>query len=370
MIEHDAVGFCRALRSAGVAVPVGSTVTYIAGLGVIDLDRADSVYWTGRATLLRRPEDIPIYDEVFSSWYLGREHGGAAPSVDRQVEIGFDDGDDEQDDAGHEDADGEHRPDQTVRFSRVERLAERDFATCTDEELQELWAAIAMLRWAGHPRRSRRLRAGGNDGPLDLRRTLRASLPHQGEVLERHHRRRKRQPRRVVLLIDISGSMEPYARALLRFAHAAVLARRRVEVFSMGTRLTRLTRQLGVRDADAALAAAAAEVPDWSGGTRLGEALGTFLDQWGQRGMARGAEVVVLSDGWDRGDPTVLADQMARLGRLAHRIIWVNPLRASPGYAPLAQGMAAALPYCDHFVDGHSLRSLVELGALLESGDR
>lgn len=365
MTDHDAVGFCRALRSAGVAVPVGSTVTYIAGLTVIDLDRVDAVYWTGRATLLRRPEDIPTYDEVFSSWYLGREPGGGVPSVDRQVEVGFDVDDD---DRGHGDAEGESRPDQTVRFSRVERLSERDFATCTDEELQELWTAIAVLRWAGHPRRSRRLRPGGKDGPLDLRRTLRASLPHQGEIFDQRHRRRKRQPRRVVLLVDISGSMEPYARALLRFAHAAVLARRRVEVFAMGTRLTRLTRQLGVRDPDAALAAAAAEVPDWSGGTRLGEALGTFLDQWGQRGMARGAEVVVLSDGWDRGDPAVLADQMARLSRLAHRIIWVNPLRASPGYAPLAKGMAAALPYCDHFVDGHSLRSLVELGALLERG--
>lgn len=347
-------------------MPVGSTVTYIAGLGVIDLDRAEEVYWAGRAVLIHRPEDIPTYDQVFESWYLGRGLPPDGVAVEQHVEVGVDDPD--HDDAESPDAREDRHPDRVVRFSPVERLAERDFASCSPEELEELWAAITQLRWSGMLRPSRRLRPGGTSGPLDLRRTLRSSMHADGEMLARHHRRPSRKARRVVLLVDISGSMEPYARALLRFAHGAVLARRRVEVFAIGTRLTRLTRQLATRDPDVALAAVAAEVPDWSGGTRLGEALETFLDQWGQRGAARGAEVVILSDGWDRGTPELLAAQMARLRRLAHRIIWVNPLRATPGYAPLAQGMAAALPYCDRFVDGHSLRSLEELAAMLTEG--
>jgi uncharacterized protein with von Willebrand factor type A (vWA) domain len=159
--------------------------------------------------------------------------------------------------------------------------------------------------------------------------------------------------------------MEPYARALLRFLHAAVAGGSRVEAFAIGTRLTRLTRQLSGRDPDEALRQAAAEVVDWSGGTRLGEGLRTFNDRWGVRGMARGAVVVILSDGWDRGDPEVLTGEMARLARVAHRVVWVNPLKASPGYAPLARGMAAALPYVDHFVEGHSVASLENLAEVM-----
>ena len=159
--------------------------------------------------------------------------------------------------------------------------------------------------------------------------------------------------------------MEPYARALVRFLHAAVVGRGRVEAFAMGTRLTRITRELSSRDPDAAIAAAAHRVVDWSGGTRLGEAIREFNDRWGVRGMARGSIVVILSDGWDRGDPDVLAEQMARLGRVAYRVVWVNPLKASPDFAPLARGMAAALPYVDEFVEGHSLASLEHLAEVV-----
>jgi uncharacterized protein len=173
------------------------------------------------------------------------------------------------------------------------------------------------------------------------------------------------RPRRVVLLCDVSGSMEPYARALVRFLHAAVVGRARVEAFALATRLTRLTRPLSSRDPDAALTATADAVADWAGGTRLGEGLRAFNDTWGVRGMARGAIVVVLSDGWDRGDPSALAEQMARLRRVAHRVVWVNPLKAAPGYAPLAQGMAAALPFVDDFVEGHSLASLETLARVV-----
>ncbi|MGD9798471.1 MAG: VWA domain-containing protein, partial [Acidimicrobiia bacterium] len=166
-------------------------------------------------------------------------------------------------------------------------------------------------------------------------------------------------------LVDVSGSMSAYARALVRFAHAAVTGRGDVEVFALGTRLTRLTAALRSHDADAALAAVSSSTPDWEGGTRLGDTVGEFVERWGVRGMARGADVVVLSDGWDRGDPAVLGGHMARLARVAHRIVWVNPLKASPGYAPLAGGMAAALPWVDEFVEGHAVASLEELAARL-----
>ncbi len=182
-----------------------------------------------------------------------------------------------------------------------------------------------------------------------------------GEPVRRHHLTPTTRNRRLVLLLDVSGSMEPYARALIRFVHAAVAGRQKVEAFALGTRLTRLTRELSSRDPDEALRRAADRVADFGGGTRLGDGLRMFNDEWGQRGMARGAIVVILSDGWDRGDPEVLAEQMQRLQRVAHKVIWVNPLKVTPGYAPLARGMAAALPHVDAFVEGHSIDAIERL---------
>ena len=194
---------------------------------------------------------------------------------------------------------------------------------------------------------------------------LRAVLPERGSTTAAW-RRRSTGPRRVVFLLDVSGSMDLYSRALLRFAHAAVIGRRRVEVFSLGTRLTRLTRALHWRDPDRALVALEPEVQDWSGGTRLGDGLHRFNAAWGVPGMARGAVVVLLSDGWERGDVDLLAEEMGRLRRVAHQVVWVNPLKATPGYEPLARGMAAALPFVDHFIEGHSLRSLVDLADVID----
>ena len=188
-----------------------------------------------------------------------------------------------------------------------------------------------------------------------------------GEPFDRRFRAPAVRPRRLVVLCDVSGSMEAYARVVVRFLHSAVVARGQVEAFAMGTRLTRLTRELAHRDPDAALAAAARRVVDWSGGTRLGATLAQFNAEWGVRGMARGAVVVIVSDGWDRGDAALLGEQMARLRRVAHRVIWVNPLKASPGYAPLAAGMAAALPWVDDFVEGHSLSSLASLVDVIDA---
>jgi uncharacterized protein with von Willebrand factor type A (vWA) domain len=254
----------------------------------------------------------------------------------------------------------------SVRWSPAEVLRHRDFAELTHAELTEARRLMADLRLAGALRRSRRRRPTHRDrGRPDLRRTVRRSLRAGGEPIERAFTAPANRPRRVVLLCDVSGSMEPYARAFLRFVQAAVAGRGRVEAFAVGTRLTRITRELSSRDPDAALAAAARRVLDWSGGTRLGEGLRAFNDEWGVRGMARGAVVVILSDGWDRGDPEVLATEMARLRRVAHRIVWVNPLKATPEYAPLARGMAAALPYVDEFVTGHSLAALGELADVI-----
>ena len=202
-------------------------------------------------------------------------------------------------------------------------------------------------------------------GKVDMRRTVRSAMRHGGEPVGLAWRRRATHPRRLVILADVSGSMERYARAMLRFAHAVRSARLHVEVFTLATRLTRVTRALSGRDADAALAEVAASVEDWSSGTRLGPMLAEFNDEWGSRGMARGAVVVIMSDGWERGDPALLGSEMVRLHRLAHSVIWVNPLKASPGFQPLAQGMAAALPSVDEFISGHSFSDLKHLAAVI-----
>jgi uncharacterized protein with von Willebrand factor type A (vWA) domain len=198
-------------------------------------------------------------------------------------------------------------------------------------------------------------------GDVDASRTLRASLRRMGEPAKIEWRRRGRKPRRVVLLIDVSGSMSGYADALLRLAHRITQSGGVVETFTVGTRLTHVTRALRGRDAERALVAAGNTVPDWSGGTRLGETLRTFLDRWGQRGMARGSVVVVFSDGWERGDPGQLAEQVQRLHRIAHRVVWVNPHRGKTGYEPVQQGVIAVLPFVDDFVAGHSLATYAEL---------
>lgn len=362
--RHDPVAFARLLRRAGLAVPVSSVVTFTRALAELGLDRPDGVYWAGRTTLVRRGEDLPTYDRCFAAFFLGCEptRGPEPPAPVHTVAY-----DEPASDRGVDDGDGpEPEPDTSVRWSRLEVLRHRDLAACTEAELAELWQLVATIRLAGSLRPSRRTvpdrRAGA---ALDLRRTVREALRTGGEPVRRRTRRPGTRERRVVLLVDVSGSMEPYARGLLRFANAAVLARRSVEVFTLGTRLTRLSRELATRDPDAALRRATAAVADFSGGTRLGDTVREFNDRWGVRGLARGADVVILSDGWDRGEPEELAEQMARLHRVAHRVIWVNPLKASPGYAPLARGMAAALPHVDRFVEGHSVASLQELAALV-----
>jgi uncharacterized protein with von Willebrand factor type A (vWA) domain len=361
-VERAAVGFARVLRGSGLDVPVGSTLAFAEALAAVGIDTRDAVYWAGQATLVRRPEDIATYDRAFAAWWERTATISFAAPPTTELTLAFDADDDEGRTSNEGDDEGEESPTISVRYSPAEVLRHRDFATFTPEEYAEARRLMADLRLAGALRRSRRTRTSRRkSGPPDLRRTVRRALRAGGEPIDRAFVEPGQRPRRLVLLCDVSGSMEAYARALVRFLHAAVVGRARVEAFALGTRLTRLTRDLSTRDPDAAMSAAARRVVDWSGGTRLGEGLRQFNDEWGVRGLARGAIVVILSDGWDRGDPEVLAEQMARLHRVAFKVVWVNPLKASPGFAPLARGMAAALPYVDEFVEGHSLASLEHL---------
>jgi uncharacterized protein with von Willebrand factor type A (vWA) domain len=367
--DRLAVGFARVLRGAGLDVPVGTTVLFAEALGAVGVSTRDSVYWAGRTTLLSRPEDIELYDRCFAAWWERVFRFGTATVEEREVVLAFDaDGDDD----APEDDSSEPRdaPTLAVRFSRAEVLRQRDFAHYSPDEFAESRRLMDDLRMSGATRRSRRMRASRHDrGRPDLRRTVRRALRTAGEPISRAFVEPSERPRRLVLLCDVSGSMEAYARGLVRFLHAAVVGRGRVEAFAVGTRLTRITRELSSRDPDAAIAAAARRVTDWSGGTRLGEGLRQFNDEWGIRGMARGAVVVILSDGWDRGDPELLGEQMERLHRVAHQVVWVNPLKSSPNFAPLARGMAAALPHVDEFVEGHNLASLEQLARIV-SGEK
>ncbi len=364
-----AVAFGRVLRGAGLRVGTDRLVEFARALDELDAGRRDDVYWAGRITLVSRPEEIETYDRAFELFW---ERGASArtrpaprsrspvPEPDRSVAPPKKT---VEKDEGGDDA-------VRLRYSPVEVLRTKDFALYSPEEFAELHRLLADLELSGALRRSRRLEPS-HRGRHDPRRTLRGALRTGGEAVRHRFRRARVQPRKVVLLCDVSGSMAPYSRALLRFLHAGVVSGARLEAFSMGTRLTRITRELATRDPDQALRQAAGAVKDISGGTRLGDTIKEFVDRWGQRGMARGAVVVILSDGWDRGDVNVLAEQMQRLERLAYRVIWVNPLKSAPGYKPLAAGMAAALPHVDIFLSGHNFESLQELaGAIADAAAR
>jgi uncharacterized protein with von Willebrand factor type A (vWA) domain len=359
-----AVRFARLLRRAGVDADPVRVHRFVEALEVLGPHDLGDVYWAGRVVFCAKPDDFARYDAAFATCFgLPVPLGFPAAPNPRAIELtlAFDSG--EEPAAGDEVVEA---PENTVvvRWSNAETLRDKDFAAYTTEEFEEARRLMADLRLAGALRRSRRPVPAPRGRP-HLGRTLRSAMRSGGEITALRRVGRGERPRRVVLLCDVSGSMEAYARALLRFLHAAVVGHGRVEAFTIGTRLTRVTKELRSRDPDAALSAASRAVADWSGGTRLGETLREFLDTWGQRGMARGSIVVVLSDGWDRGDPGILAQQMQRLQRLAHKVVWVNPLKATPGYAPLASGMAAALPYVDEFIEGHSLASLEELARVV-----
>lgn len=356
-LERLSTGFVHCLRSGGLTVPISMSLRFTQALMAVGIGNGDDVYWAGRATLVSRPEDIAMYDAMFLA-YFHRNGTGFKVRFEDEVEsasIGTDE--------GEGDGDGESGDDDVLalRYSAAETLGEKDFAEFTKSEMYEAQKVMNKMRLRPSVRDSRRRVPALGGDRNDLRRTVRAAMRTGGEPLQLSRTTTGSRTRRLVLLLDVSGSMEPYARVLIRFAHAAVVGRGKVEVFGLGTRLTRMTRQLGSHDVDEAVSSAAEAVVDWSGGTRLGDAIAAFNDEWGVRGMARGAIVVILSDGWDRGDPDKMASEMERLQRAAYRVIWVNPLKASPGYEPIARGMAAAMPHVDTFLEGHCLDSLTTL---------
>jgi len=364
-----AVAFTQLLRGLGLNVPTSSTHTFAAALCETGLDDRDTTYWVGRSTLVRRMEDIALYDRAFAVFFEGRRSDGLDDEATEQlsITIAVDSDDAEGDDA--DDSDDNDDDVIELRFSATEILRNKDFADYTPDELAHAQELMSHLRLVGAPRTSlRRSPSPRRTSMPDIRRTVRSAIRAGGEPIERHHLAPTPRLRRLVLVLDVSGSMEPYARALLRFVHAAVAGRQKVEAFALGTRLTRITRELTARDPDLALRAAGARVTDWSGGTRLGSGLRQFNDEWGVRGLARNSIVVILSDGWDRGEPEELGAEMERLQRVTHRLVWVNPLKVTPGYAPLARGMAAALPYVDHFVEGHSVAAMEELTRVIADG--
>ena len=361
------------MRAGGARLGVGDLLVAHRALAAVDPSSRGDSYLALRTALCSRHADLELFDAAFEAVF-GAERAPRAEPVELPEEARLvlpraavppRAGDEAREPP---DADAPV----PAAWSEVEILRHKDFARMSDAELVVSHRLVRRIALGGPLKRSRRTRPvrhrGSRPGArADLRRTVRSSLRYGGDPVERHWREPSQKPRPVVLVCDVSGSMEPYARMLLHYMQAWVAARRRVEAFAFGTRLTRLTRELRGRDPDVAVARAAAAAADWSGGTRIGESLAELNRAHGRR-IGRGSVVLLLSDGWDRGDPDVLADEMARLRRCAYRVLWLNPLKAAPGYEPLARGMQAALPYVDHFLAGNSIVSLEELAELMDGG--
>ncbi len=364
-----------ALRAGGVRVGIGELLGAHRALAAVDAADRGAAYLALRSVLCSRREDLEVFEAAFAEAFPLRA-GELPPQPEVLDEIARmvlpkvavpAEGPAQQ---RQELSETDVVP---AAWSDVELLRDKDFAAYTDAERALARRVLVRLAARGPVRPSRRMRPAHRLGArprgarADLQRTVRASLRHGGEPLQRHWRRPGERARPLVLVCDVSGSMEPYARMLIAYMQACVAARRRVEAFAFGTRLTRITGELRGRDPDRALVRATAAVADWSGGTRIGESLATLNREHGGR-VGRGAMVVILSDGWDRGDPNQLADELARLGRCAYRLVWCNPLKASPDYEPLTRGMVAALPHVDRFLAGNSLASIEELATLMEGG--
>ena len=368
--EEILLGFVTAVRAAGVPAGPDRAESFLRAASLVELADPERVRAAGRATLCSHPDELHRHDQVFDAWFGA--HDPSAPGTAGQPQPltlrtipPTDDG------AAGQDADSDSEDDLIrAAASELELLRHRDVSELTPTERRLLERLLAALPIRLPTRRASRA-TPAHRGRVDARRTLRASLRQWGEPAWIARRRRGTRPRPVVLLLDISGSMEPYAEVLLRLAHRylqiadSTHGRHPVEVFTLGTRLTRLTRALQHREVDEAMRAAARAVPDFSGGTRLGETLQAFTDRWGRRGLARGAVVVIFSDGWERGDPALLGEQVSQLNRLAHRLVWVNPHRGRVGYQPVQSGIVAVLPHLDAFVAGHSLAAYTELAEVI-----
>ena len=364
------------LHSAGIPVTPERSGRFAAALDLTSPATYDDVYWAARVTLISGHEQLDQFDCVFAHYFGELADQAAArgdptsskaksesqqrsseSTDDRRGAAGVGRSGDDQRIGDDEGVEGETL---AMTVSGDEYLHRADYAALTPSELMTLRMLMARMRLAPPNRTRRRTHRSPTGKRIDMRATIRRSQRTGGDPVEQILRRRTTRARRLVLLADISGSMEPYARAYLQLLHCAA-GGANAETFVFATRLTRLTRQLRIRNPNVALQRAAASAPDWAGGTRLGDALKAFNDGWGRRGLARGAVLLIVSDGWDAGDPTVVAEQMARLSRLAYRVVWVNPRKQSSSYQPLVAGMAAALPHVDTFVSGHSLEAMFEV---------
>lgn len=377
--------FGHRLHDEAVPVTPERSIRFARAIEAAQPQAVGDLYWLGRTTLLTGREQIPIYDRVFDRVFRGEftfadvprgEAPAAAPPDQRTADRAPDSPQEAASSAGGSnlttatpglasEGEGEDEPPQLLAaVSESERLAERDFAACTDEELTLIRRLVEQLPLVPPPRRGRRHRRDRRGRRLDVRATLRRAHRTGGDPVHLVNRKQVERPRRVVLIADVSGSMEPYARVYLHLMKGAVQALH-AEAFVFATRLTRVTRALTATNADIAYGRALEAAPDWSGGTRIGGALRAFLDEHGRRGMARGAVVVIVSDGWEVEAPSLVGTSLERLSRLAHHIIWVNPRKAAESYEPLVGGMAAALPFVDTFVSGHSVRALEEVMAAI-----
>jgi uncharacterized protein with von Willebrand factor type A (vWA) domain len=366
------IGFGRYLRSSGLPVGTGRVLTFCRAAALLDPTNREDLRRAARATLVSRPDDLRALDEAFDRYFADRDplaqqaaaSGDGAPSARSDEPLSTEERfviPSVSWSAAGLDEEAEEEAAIRIVASEAETLRTKDFAALTDEERHTVFELIRSLAFTTPLRETRRYRPARNGERFDLRRTLRKSLRTEGEPFDRAWRRRRMKRRPLVLVLDVSGSMSPYGRPLIEFAHAAARAGRRVEVFCFGTRLTRVTRILRARDPGDALAAVGAAVTDWEGGTRIGASLKELLDRWAPRAALRGSVVILCSDGLERGDPELLSRQMRRLARLAHRVVWLNPLKGSPRYEPLARGMAASLPFVDVFLPGHNLESLEAL---------
>lgn len=369
-ITRHVVTFGRVLREAGLEIGPGRVIDALRALDAVDLTQQPDVYFALRQTLVSRHDELDLFDRAFSAWFLRApvlppvrtRTGPPAPVIVGEAPV-------DRLRSGEEDEDPGVEP-LELGASAHELLRDKDFGEMTGDELRRVRELIALIARRRPRRTSRRMLADPRGDALDMRRLIRKSLRTGGDPVDRPYRARKQVPRKLVVLCDVSGSMDSYARALLLFLHAVVGTGRGVEAFAFGTRLSRLTPELATRDPEAALARCTEAVVDWGSGTRIGASLREFNEIYGRRALSRGAIVVIVSDGWERDDPDLVGREMARLARAAYAVVWVNPLKGNPEYQPLAGGMRAALPYVDRFLPGHNLRSLEELAAVLAGIER
>jgi uncharacterized protein with von Willebrand factor type A (vWA) domain len=389
-----ALAFARLLRRAGVKTTTGQAMDFVRAIEHIDISRREEFREAARACLVTHKDDLPVFDRLFDLYWRAKpEYTDGLlqqPDPNDLIELAPEEGEEAEETEGssiegargrrleaieaiEEAEEGEGSETESLAdafsYSPAEILREKDFADFTEDELAQIRRFMQQLTWQIGRRRSRRKVASPKGRFMDPRRTMRRSLQSGGVPLTLARRRTKTKPRQLVVICDVSGSMDRYSRILLQFIYAVENGMAKVEAFVFGTRLTRVTRLLKHQDIDEAMRRVAREVQDWSGGTRIGQSLQSFNQEWARRVLRNGAVVLIISDGWDRGDPQLLAQEMARLQRSCYRLIWLNPLLGSPRYEPLTRGMQAALPYIDDFMPIHNFASLEALAKHLSQID-